>query len=65
MFLEIEGEELINVMLIERYKLRRGQEVAILWVGGVMLESKLAYAYLSKHGKNLIVTVDDPVTAMA
>lgn len=62
MFLEIEGEQCINVMLIERYQLRRGKEEAVIWIGAQMLESKLAYAYLVKHGKSLLVTADDPVT---
>lgn len=47
MFLEIEGEVLINVELIDRVEMLHRRKTATVWIGGVGLgESDILYDFL-------------------
>ena len=59
MFLEIEGNTIINLDLIDRIEFRHAahQQSCILWTGGIIqAESQLAYKYF-KQNPNLIAKV--------
>lgn len=60
MFLEIEGEICINLMMITQYILRHAQRKAMVYVGGMLFESEIAYRYLSgPNGKALKITTSE------
>ena len=61
-FLEVEGEKLINLDLIDEVELKHAHQVASLWCGGTVriADSRIAYTYLMqnqdmrvKHGSAL------------
>lgn len=57
LFLEIEGNVLINVELIDRVELKHAehQKYAILWVGGVMQgDSHIAYRWFMANSEKVI-----------
>ena len=50
MWIEIEGEQFLNLDLVERVEMKQSHKVAVAWASSVPLcESPLLYAYMKAH----------------
>ena len=49
MFLEIEGDALVNLELVERVVFLRARQLCILYIAGLSFESALAYKYFTQN----------------
>lgn len=51
MFLEVEGEKLINVDSIGQVELKHAKKEATLWSGGIIIvaDSRIAYDYFAAN----------------
>lgn len=56
MFLEIEGDVLVNLELVERVLFVRAKQVCVLYISGLSIESTLAYSYFSQNPSTVVRT---------
>lgn len=55
MFLEIEGNTLLNLALIDRVEMRHHEKRALVWQNNaVVAESEIAYKWLMAHQKETL-----------